>query len=261
MIQKWLAERGFDWATLGRSAELAVWHQALMDESVAARGLTSATAFLDLAKAFENVRLEDVWCSGRHCGFPPTVLRMALGSFAFLRRLCLHRAARDPAATLSATLAGGGFAQTALILVLTHPLELLSRRQVGSSVTMDVCMYVDDIAIHLIGGLNEETGALAQTAEWLIDYLESRLKMQVSRRQRWASEGNGKTVVTPSSKAAVQRLSTPMRRLGVQMRCKAKHLGVVFAPGARRKQGLVMHSRWIDNAKKAARTTRLGRRL
>ena len=262
-VQKWLRVNKFefDWATQGRSAEAAAWHQALMDEAATAQSLVSATAFVDLTKAFENVRLEDVWRSGRHYGFPLQILRPALEAFTFARRLCYHKAVTDPVYTLSAILAGGGFAQVALLLVLVHPLELLARKQVGRTLTMTLCFYVDDIAIHCIGGQEEVVQCMAQATEQLVDHLEGQLLMQVSRRERWASDGKGKTVVTASSQAALRRLSTPMRRLGIQLKNKAKHLGVVFTPGARTRQGAKTASRWADNAQRAARTLRLSRRL
>ena len=85
--------------------------------------------------------------------------------------------------------------------------------------------------------------------------------MVVSRRERWANDGKGKTVATASSAALTKRLSTPMRRLGTQMRAKAKHLGVPFTPGARMRQGYKRKSPWLDCAARVARTVKLGKKL
>jgi len=40
------------------------------------------TAFVDLVKAFEMVRLELAWMAGLRLHFPPMVLRLVLESFA-----------------------------------------------------------------------------------------------------------------------------------------------------------------------------------
>lgn len=109
-VQRWLHQnrRKFDWATSGRSAEMAAWHQSITDEAATAQGLTSVGAFLDLAKAFENVRLQDIWAAGRRLHFPLVVLRVTLEAFAFSRRLVYQQAISEPVGTLSAILAGGG---------------------------------------------------------------------------------------------------------------------------------------------------------
>ena len=83
--------------------------------------------------------------------------------------------------------------------------------------------------------------------------------MIVSRRREWATEGKGKTVAAAS--LATRMLTTPMRRLGIRLRRKAKHLGIAFGPGAKTRQGRTKNSRWVDNAKRASRVIRLGRRL
>ena len=192
--------------------------------------------------------------------FPLVILRAALESFAFVRRLVYQQAISEPVATLSAILAGGGFAQVALHLVLVEPLEALYSIPLAPSVTLTICEYVDDIALHAVGRTQEVVRALTQATEQLIDHLEGSLCMVVSRRKEWASEGKGKTVAAASTALAARLLSTPMRRLGVQLRRKAKHLGIDFAPGARTRQGLT-NSRWVQNARRASGAARLGRRL
>ena len=89
LTERWFREvrREHDWATQGRSAEAVAWHQSLIDEAATADGLSSATVFFDLAKAFETIRLDMVWHAGLSYGFPPAVLRLTLEAFAFARRL------------------------------------------------------------------------------------------------------------------------------------------------------------------------------
>ena len=79
MVQQRAREsrRHYDWATQGRSAELAAWHQSLIDEVACADGMRTASVFFDLTKAFETIRLDLVWEAGRQYGFPPALLRLS----------------------------------------------------------------------------------------------------------------------------------------------------------------------------------------
>ena len=115
-VQRWVGEhaRSYDWATQGRSSEGAVWYQSLVDEGAAADGHSSATVLMDLSKAFEMVSLQKVWEAGVRHRFPLHILRLVLESFAFARHLTYQGAISEGTLTLSAVLAGGGFAQVAL---------------------------------------------------------------------------------------------------------------------------------------------------
>ena len=101
LVQHWAREsrRVYDWATQGRSAELAAWHQSLIDEAACADGMRIASVFFDLTKAFETIRLDLVWDAGRQYGFPLTLLRLSLEAFAFERRLRYQNAISAPTAT------------------------------------------------------------------------------------------------------------------------------------------------------------------
>ena len=261
LAQKWLRanRRPYDWATQGRSSEAAAWQCSLIDEAAKGQDLQSAAVFVDLTKAFEQVRLSDVWLSAKRHGFPLRLIRPALEAFSFARRLCYHGAISSPVHTRTAILAGGGFAQLALLLVLFDPLDQLHSIFTGKAVT--VCAYVDDIAIQAVGSEQEVRSNLARATNSLVEQLEDGLRMQVSRRETWSSEGQGKTVAVASSRSLVRALSTPMRRMGIQLKSKAKHLGVLFTPGSRTREPRGQTSRWAPNSARRARAARLGYRL
>ena len=84
LVQRWSRDnlRHYDWAAQGRSAEAAAWKQSLLDEAATADGLHSLAVFFDLAKAFETIRLDLVWCAGVEHGFPLRILRLELEAFA-----------------------------------------------------------------------------------------------------------------------------------------------------------------------------------
>ena len=259
-VQKWsnATRRHYDWATKGRSAEAAAWTQSLFDEAAAADGLQTAAVFLDLAKAFETIKLELVWQAGARFGFPPDLLRMSLEAFAFERRLTYQSAISAPTNTLSAVLAGGGLAQVSMLLVLMRPLDRLWDGFQNQGLSL--CAYVDDVALHFSGSAASVASTAAQASEQLVHALEDELSMVVSRRQPWASEGPGKTVATATRGVAVGFLTT-MRRLGIIVQRKAKHLGVHFGPGGRTRDLPGKSSRWAAATHRRARAAKLGRRL
>ena len=259
-MQQWRREhaRPYDWATQGKSSESAAWHHSLIDEAATADGLASATTFMDLVKAFEMVSLHLIWEAGLRHGFPQAVLKLMLEAFAFSRRLSYQGAVSDSTDTLSALLAGGGFAQDALFLVLLDPLD---RMHVQYSTGVTLCEYVDDIAIHVVGSPNFVASTLAMCTDDLVKTLEDTLGMKVSRRDSWANEGKAKTITAVSSPALGRRINTSMRRMGILVTRKAKHLGIHHGPGAKTRGSGRTTSRWSANVARRARVIKLGRRL
>ena len=80
--------------------------------------MKSVAVFFDLTTAFETIRLEDVWAAGFRARFLAAMLRLAMESFAFARRLTFRKEIAEPFHTLSAILAGSGMAKIALAIVL-----------------------------------------------------------------------------------------------------------------------------------------------
>ena len=101
--------RPYNWATAGRSAEAAIWGQALKDDVAKARGKVCGAVLYDLVKAYEYVKLELIWEAGIAMDFPLLILRLLLEGFAFLRVLIYRGTVAEGSATLSAILAGSVF--------------------------------------------------------------------------------------------------------------------------------------------------------
>ena len=192
-------------------------------------------------------------------GFPPSVLRLTLESFAFARRLTYQQAVTHPTHTLSAVLAGGGFAQTAMLLILLAPLDHLWDGFQNRGISL--CVYVDDIALHAVGSEAIVACSLADASATLVQRLEGDLSMVVSRRAPWSRSGTAKTIATVSSRRLAGRVNTTMRRLGIIVLHKAKHLGVTFAPGGRTRDANGKQPRWATIAERHNRAVKLGRKL
>ena len=158
--------------------------------------------------------------------------------------------------TLSAILVGGCFAEIALLLTLMDPFDAICRAYVPRG--LPLCFYVDDIAMHFVGQFAEVAAALTGCINDTIDMLEGQLCMVASRRQQWASTAKAKTIAFASSHRLASRLHTPMRRMGIVIDLRAKHLGINFRPGAKTRGGGARHGRWAASAARRARTVKLG---
>ena len=211
---------------------------------------------------------------------PLPMLRVSLEIFAFARRLTYKKSVAQPVHSLSAILAGSGMAQVALTMVLAGPLrqiiEAFPQRPLsthphataanlaldaGNEPSLRVCVYVDDIALHVIGTSKQASAALVTATGMVIKLLEEDLCMVVSRRSQWATEGKGKTEVAVTDPRVHSAIKTSMRRLGIKIKSKATHLGIAFRPGARTRTPALEASRWAAGAKRRLRAQRMGRRL
>ena len=210
-IWRWRAqnERDYNWSTRGRSAEAAVYGQALRDEAALARRHFVAATLFDLTKAYETVRLELVWEAGKKFGFPLRVLRIALEGFAFARHLIFNRAVAQPVLTLSAILAGAGAAQDALLLVLMGLVdELVAMSQAMAS----FILYVDDLGAHTRGGSEQAVADQScRVADLTIQILEEGLGLTLSRGREGFASSEAKTVGVGSGRGLRTML---LKRLG-----------------------------------------------
>ena len=66
----------YDAHARGKRMEDVVWAQAVSDEAAPASGCETATASLDLTKAFESSILSAAWASGASRVYPLEVLRI-----------------------------------------------------------------------------------------------------------------------------------------------------------------------------------------
>ena len=57
------------------------------------------------------------------------------------------------------------------------------------------CVYVDDIAVHVMGDRAFVAITITAVAQSVVASLEDELAMKVSRRSHWSQQGKGKTEV------------------------------------------------------------------
>ncbi len=258
-VQKWRMEqaRDYNYSARGRRADQAVWRQALTDEAARARGLQSAATLVDLVKAFEMVMLQEVWASAVRHDFPLWALALILEACAFTRRLVYCSAVSRGVQTLTAILAGGGYAADCLFLLLLDPLDRLTR----SHPDVRMYLYVDDLTAQSAG---TEAAVAASQVKWVrdcISQLEDGLDLKVSRGRPWQQDHQGKTVTVTSSRGLDARIKTGMSAIGVKVLRKTKNLGIDYGPGARKKdKRSIQVGRLAAAEAKRARARCLGRK-
>ena len=171
--------REYNWSTKGRSAEAAMYGQALRDEAALARGHHVAATLFDLIEAYETVKLELVWKAGKRFNFLLRVLKIALEACAFTRHLIFNNASADPVQTISAISAGAGAALDALLLVPMGPIDELTKM---SGTMAAFVLYVDDLGAHTRGSnermVAEQSGKVVDLA---IQLFEGELGLTISR--------------------------------------------------------------------------------
>ena len=200
------------------------------------------------------VQLELVWRRGLQLHFPLAIMRVTLESCACARRLILSGAVSEAVLTLSAILAGGSFATDALLVVLIGPCDELALEYPSA----DLCLFVDDLTIHVTGMVGQVADLMQAVVSSCIDKLETELQLKVSRGKRWQLDEKGKTIVVASSAALARTLEPKMRAMGVATRKQAKMLGIDFA-GGRRVVRSVQKSRLKAVVNRRHRYRRLGK--
>ena len=260
-VDEWrrTCSRDYDWMSPGRGAERSVWAQALYEEAAAAKGLATASIYIDLVKAFEQVILSQVWHRGRVHGMPVKILALSLEACAFTRRLTYKGAVSEPAETYTAILAGSGRATDLLLLALMDSIDgiMMERELSATRATLRCFTIVDDIRFVVEGEEEVVAEKLPKLAKRAVLALEEHLHMSVSRD---SGHVQGKTVVQASSNKLGAHIRPRVARLGIRVVSKVKNLGVHFVAGGKRGySNPVAAQRFKAGLKKIGRAKALGR--
>ena len=160
-------------------------------------------------------------------------------------------AVTEPVQTLSAILAGGGFATDALFLVMSGVCDKVLIEHPST----ELCLFVDDLTLHATGANSSEVSHQLHCAtECCIKLLEDDLMLVVSRGQK-----NSKTVAVHSGFKDKGRLKKKMCSLGVGLVRQAKLLGVDFSAGKKVKR-IVQRSRISKVSRRLMRYKQVGKK-
>ena len=144
--ETWLPD--WDWSAAGRSALSAVWLTALHDEAKSSDE-HSATALLDITKAYEQIPHWLVWCLASMAGAPSLWLRLYLQVGAHPRRLIVGPCVTEPLAARQGVVAGSRLGNMIMVLATAFIIrKVRDLHPVVSPIT-----YVDDLALRCVGPL------------------------------------------------------------------------------------------------------------
>ena len=149
LVKDWEAahDREFFGCVSGKSVETCVWLQAAYAEWARGLGLDSALVLLDLWKAFEQARFQDLINAGIKWNFPMRLLRVALMTYAAPRVLEIEKAHSEQIKTWQGILPGCVYATTLLRLLVLEPLDKVKAAYHGVSLTS----VVDDFGLQRCG--------------------------------------------------------------------------------------------------------------
>ena len=185
--------------------------------------VATATAIIDLIKAFERVQLRHVWNKGVKHGFPLKLLSIILTYFSYARRLVVDGCASDPMHTVAAIVAGSRFSVCFLRQVLQDPMDAL----LGQWMDLRLKVYVDDASMQL----RRPQGRLRQDVPALLDDLHEELRtvdLDISKGTLFRPDG--KSQIITSSPWLRERMCIPLKRRGYHTPDSAVYLGVDLAP-------------------------------
>ena len=115
--------RPYFFGEAGKSCEVCVWQQSLQAEYADLRGQVTASALLDLSKAYEHILFDRLWAKGIAAGFPLDVLRLLLFCYGMPRRIQLAGVATVVCEPRRAVAAGCSFADLMMRLYLLDILD------------------------------------------------------------------------------------------------------------------------------------------
>ncbi len=118
-----------------------------------------------------------------------------------------------------------------------------------------MCLYVDDVAIHVIGKAPEVAATLVSATRDAIEVMEDEFGLKVSRGDRWMV--GGKTVAVVSTNRAAEIIGPSLKAMGIGLNREAQHLGVAYAP-ARKGKFPSESQRWNSWKRRLPRVKKLG---
>ncbi len=164
-------QRPFDCLSAGIPCEQAVFEQTVYDEALEGRNQHSASALVDITKAFETIVLEYAYTAARELKFPPALLRLTLEIRSFLRFLRYEGAISDPVHSLSAVVAGSCFATDLMFVMLVMPIEMMIAR-----FSVRVFAVVDDVTIRAEGAPGAVSTQLGGAVRFFVDKARTRVE-------------------------------------------------------------------------------------
>ena len=125
--------------------------------------------------------------------------------------------------------------------------------------TAELCLFVDDLTIHVTGTENHVADELTATVDDCIFMLEDELGLRVSRGRHGEFDDKAKSVAVASTPTLEAKLQPRLKRHGIQTKCKVKFLGIDYCGGRVFRRDVQRH-RMDTVASRAHRMRQCGRK-
>ena len=188
---------------------------------------------------------------------------LALEACSFGRRLSYRGCVSDESWSLTAILAGSGFATDLLFVALVDSIDgILARNDKKVTGCMLRCFVIADDVRFVVEGRKDLVGenivSITDEAAFMLDDI---LHMQMSKDK---GEVEGKTVALASDRHVAAAMAKGMRKRGIRVKEKVRNLGIDFGAGRARgrnkravlEQRKLKVARWIQRARRCGWSSR-----
>jgi hypothetical protein len=204
----------------GRSCEAAVWRQAALSEWSVGCGRETATIFVDIAKAYENIRHDRLWKAGVKFDFPLWWLRWLISTFLMPRTLHVGGVALAPVRARLSVVPGSSAADLMMRLMMMTPLERVKKICPAGA----YAVVVDDLQVLLHAPAGQVATQARRVADEIFEALQVEAGLPVSLP---------KLVVTGSSATLRKNIMLRSRLLRNAAKKSVRNLGMDYCSGCR----------------------------
>ena len=183
-----------------------------------------AQALVDLVKAFEMIRHQDLIDAANSREYPMKLLRLSLAAYRLKRAVGINGLFAEAVRATRGITAGAGHATAELRVLLIDMVAAIQARWPPSS-GVALLLYVDDFTIMASGDEKEVTEKIDRIAAYTAYILEDVLKLEISTKKSVVAASTP-TLATSIARVNARRKLRPVKH--------AKLLGTATTAGARR---------------------------
>ncbi len=240
--------RPFHTAAPGEGAAMAAATASLLGEAAHGRGEASATTMADIEQFYEQISFTELISGAAAFGLPPAVTSLVMHQYAGPRRLRVGQAHSQAVYPTRSVIPGCTWATVLIRMMVIGPAEKFLRavqqRCTGFDVSINLNIYVDDLAVTTRGFAREAILLHTWVTRLLVQWITQRLHKRLAAN---------KLICIASSPYLRGALENNLGSIGCSVSLEGDLLGADFSAGGllRRRRGL--RKRMCKNGRRRAR--------
>ncbi len=239
--------RAYYAAAKARSAQDAVWRQAVRAETGITEGKQAATVLWDLSMFYEHIDRQRLDARVRRTSFPLPIFRLAMAAYAAPRMLCMTDALSAP---LYPTVGIGAGCVFANVLTKVYTIQAFDEYVATLHPTTVLDTYVDDLCLSISARPETLVDDLAKAAAALEVVIEADLACVIAL---------DKAAIVASTNQLARALARRLGDRAGELHEAPPNLGIDFGAGKKRKYHGPRAIRKVRLRRAAARRMRLRR--